>query len=185
MKTSEQVISRYRDHVAAEMKWLAKKPKTVFIGEGLINAGRVYGTMDGVPLRKCIEMPIAENLIMGSAIGLALAGYRPVVVFQRMDFMLIATDQIINHLVAMPKMSGGTVIPNVIIRAIIGSRNKKFDVGIQHNQNYSRLFRSYMSVYDFGSVAYKGAEYREMYNLGGARMIVEDRDKYDDPINVA
>lgn len=182
MKKLEHGISKYRDHIASEMKWLARKSKTVFIGEGLINAGRIYGTMDGVPLRKCIEMPIAENLIMGAAIGLAIAGYRPVVVFQRMDFMLIAADQIINHLVAIPKMSGGTVKLNVIIRAIVGSQSETFDVGLQHQQDHTELFRKYMCVMNFGDVVWKGTEYREAYSLKGARMIVEDRDKYEDPI---
>ena len=61
-------------------------------------------------------MPVAENLTMGVAIGLALRKARPVVIFQRMDFMLIASDAIINHLALMPKMSGGQFNLPVIIR---------------------------------------------------------------------
>ena len=88
----------YQEAITDEMAYLGKKRDVMFLGQGLVNAGRIYHTLDGVAKRNCVEMPIAENLIMGCGIGLAMHGLRPVVVFQRMDFMLIAADQIINHL---------------------------------------------------------------------------------------
>ena len=114
----------YKEHIIDSMEWLSEQKDTVFIGEGLINAGGIYGTMDKVPIKRCIEMPIAENLIVGAAMGLTLLGYRPIVVFQRMDFMLVAADAIINHLCKIPAMSGDRVKLPVIIRAIIGNQDK-------------------------------------------------------------
>ncbi len=139
----------YKDQITNSMQWLAEQKDTVFIGEGLINAGRIYGTMTKVPTKKCIEMPIAENLIVGAAIGLAIEGYRPIVVFQRMDFMLVAADAIINHLALIPKMSGDRIKLPVILRAIIGNQDLGFDVGLQHKADYTNIFEPYIHTVPF------------------------------------
>src|SRR3990167_2617600 len=118
----------YIDSIKQDMKWLAQQKDVVFIGQGLIKGDRIYHTLDEVPTDKCIEMPIAENLIMGVANGLAIKGYRPVVIFQRMDFMLIAADQIINHTALMEEMSNGQFKCPVIIRTCIGSQKDTFCV---------------------------------------------------------
>ena len=133
-----------KDQITKAMTWLAEQEDTVFLGEGLINAGRIYGTLNGVSMNKCIEFPIAENLIMGAAIGLAIRGFRPIVIFQRMDFMLCAADAIINHLCKIPEMSGHKIKLPVIIRAIIGNQDKSFDVGIQHKADYTHIFEPYL-----------------------------------------
>ena len=159
------------------MTFLNKDPKVVFIGEGLTNAGRIYGTMDTIPMDKCIEMPICENLIMGTAIGLALDGWKPVVIFQRMDFMLIAADQIINHLATMKQMSGGEVNPVVIIRAIIGSQSKKFWVGEQHNHDFYNMFHPYINTMEY----IKG-RYESVADYDFPVLIVEEKDKYEEEI---
>lgn len=168
----------YKKGITEAMTYLATEEKVVFLGEGIVNAGRIYGTLDNVSTDKCVEMPIAENLIVGCAIGLALDDYHPVVVFQRMDFMLCATDALINHLALIPKMSGGQVNLPVIIRAIIGSQKESFDVGPQHNKNLVHLFASFidtivikerMNVKSYYELAYKSksptllVEYKDLY----------------------
>lgn len=168
----------YQCSIKNEMEWMALHPKTVFLGEGLINAGRIYNTLDKVPTKKCIEYPICENLIVGSAIGLAIAGYRPIVIFQRMDFMLLAMDAIINHLCLIPDMSGSKVRLPVIIRAIIGSRNPKFDVGPQHNKDLRYMFRKWMHTIDYHPGVYKRWHHHNKEPV----LIVEDRDKYESKI---
>lgn len=170
----------YRDKVKESMTWLGKQKKTVFLGEGVVNAGRIYGTLDGVPKRKCLEMPICENLIVGMAIGLAVEGWKPIVVFQRMDFMLIAADAIINHLALMPQFSGGCLQLPVIIRAIIGSRDKKFWVGEQHNHDFTHVFKPYLETYRVGiGVPTIKDYYADAYNRNQPVLIVEERDLYD------
>ena len=164
----------YKDAIKREMEWLAGKSNTVFIGEGLINAGRIYNTLDNVPNKRCIEMPIAENLIAGAAIGLALEGCRPIVVFQRMDFMLIAADAIINHIALIPQMSGGKIKLPIIIRAIVGSRKKDFDVGLQHKHNFTHVFEEYLLTKE-----YVDGIYREAYKDDEPILIVEEKDRYD------
>lgn len=171
---------KYKDKLKESMTWLSKKDEVVFIGEGLINAGRIYGTLDDVPSGKCIEMPICENLIVGCAIGLAIRGYHPVVVFQRMDFMLLASDQIINHMALMQRMSGGLVTLPIIIRAIIGSRDPKFDVGPQHNHDLTHIFEPYLATYRIDEDHCNPDIYKTVNEaMTKPALIVEDRDLYE------
>ncbi len=162
------------------MGLLAEKDDTVFIGEGLINAGRIYGTMDCVPIKKCIEMPIAENLIVGAAMGLAIQGYKPIVVFQRMDFMLVAADAIINHLCKIPEMSGDRVKLPVIIRAIIGNQSKEFDVGLQHKADYTHIFEPHMFTIPLVVPDHIPMLYKDAYKMTEPVLLIERYNKYED-----
>ena len=134
-----------KESITIEMSKLARKKKTIFLGENIINSGRIYGTMDRVPLDKCVEMPVAENLIAGTAIGLAIAGYHPICIFQRMDFMFIAADAIINHACMYPKMCP-SIKMKIIFRTIVADLNNKFFVGYQHSKNLTHVFDPYMEV---------------------------------------
>lgn len=169
----------YKEGIIEAMANIAKEENTVFLGEGIINAGRIYGTMDKVDLIKCIEFPIAENLIMGSAIGLSLIGYKPIVVFQRMDFMTCAMDAIVNHLALIPKMSGGRVKLPVIIRAIIGSRCDRFDVGCQHNKDLTTMFKPWIHTIELKERMDIPHYYKLAYESTSPVLLVEDRDLYD------
>jgi pyruvate/2-oxoglutarate/acetoin dehydrogenase E1 component len=168
------VINTCLSNITADMTWLAQQDKVVFLGEGLLKGDRIYNTMQGVGLSKCLEMPIAENLIMGCAIGLALEGWKPVVIFQRMDFMLIAADQIINHLALIPEMSNGQFKPFVMIRAGVGSQCAKFDVGAQHRHDFRGVFSPYIETHE-----YNPEIYRSMFNLERTCIIIERKDMYD------
>jgi pyruvate dehydrogenase E1 component beta subunit len=174
---------KYKDLLTSEMYWLAQQKDTVFIGQGITKGDRIYNTLKDVPINKCIEMPIAENLIMGVANGLAIKGYRPIVIFQRMDFMLIAADQIINHTALIEKMSNKQFKCPVIIRACIGSQKMEFDCGAQHTHDFTHIFSPYIKVWDFH---HKGIDvkiehtYQDAYNLKEPVMIVEERDRYEE-----
>lgn len=168
---------KYRDALREEMKWLGEQKDTVFLGQGITKGDRMYHTLDDVPLSKCIEMPIAENLIMGCANGLAMKGFKPMVIFQRMDFLLIASDQIINHTALIKEMSNGQYTCPVIIRACIGSQKDSFCVGKQHNHNFKHIFEPYIKTYD-----YSPGNYKEAFNYDIPMMIIEEKDKYDEDI---
>jgi len=168
----------YKESLCKDMKWLGERKDTVFIGQGIIKGDRMYGTLNDVPSNKCIEMPIAENLIMGVANGLALLGFRPVVIFQRMDFMLIAADQIINHTALIDEMSNGQFKCPVIIRACIGSQKESFCVGEQHRHNFKHVFSPYIKTLDYNINAYKNA-----YNNISPILIVEEKDLYETEVS--
>lgn len=135
-----------KEAIQIEMNKLSRVENVVFLGENVINSGRIYGTLNDVPLNKCIEMPVAENLIAGCAVGLSIAGYFPVCIFQRMDFMLIASDQIINHAALMPKMTG-IKLP-IIFVTFKATLKKSFYAGLQHVKDLSHVFAPYMNCYE-------------------------------------
>lgn len=77
------------------------------------------------------DTPIAEQAIIGAAIGSAIGGMRPVAEIMIMDFMMVAMDQIANHAAKLRYMSGGrTNVPLTIITVAGGGRG----LGAQHSQ---------------------------------------------------
>lgn len=176
----------YKDVVTNTMEELSKKEEVVFLGQGLVTGDRVYGTLEKVPTNKCLEMPCAENLHVGVAIGLALRGFRPIVIFQRMDFILLAADAIINHLALLPKMSGGQFKLPVILRAIVGPQDtEKFIVGPQHNKDFSELFMPYMAVHQFRRGMDISSAYDIEYKEEEPALMVEYKDCYSEEIKNA
>jgi pyruvate dehydrogenase E1 component beta subunit len=137
-------VTRYKEEIIKGNERLAKEHRAVFIGYNLAYGSGAYGTLSGVPKDQIIEMPVAEALMTGIAIGMALDGWLPVLIFERHDFMLLAADQIINHLSKIKELSEGQYNPKVVIRAIVGG-SKPFDPGIQHLQDFTYVFKSHCS----------------------------------------
>ena len=177
----------YKDQIVKAMTELGAIEEVVFIGQGISIGDRVYGTMNGVPTNKCLELPTTENLAVGVALGLALKGFRPVLVFQRMDFMLQCADALINHMALIPEMSGGQVKFPIIIRAIVGSQDrKKFDVGLQHNKDLAYIFQPWIPTTEFrrGMEIYNTymSEYKDPSEKGA--IMIEYKDMYDQEVKV-
>src|ERR1017187_3948127 len=103
----------YKNGLTAAMTAFARDPKARFIGYGVREPSRGGGTFAGVPKEQCIETPVAENLMVGLGIGMALAGLKPLVYIERADFMLNALDAIVNHLNAMEQLSRGEFNPTL------------------------------------------------------------------------
>ena len=161
------------------MEALAADPTTIFIGYNLKNGSKCYGTMVDVPEYQIIEMPVAEALMAGMATGMALSGMKPVLIFERQDFMLLSSDQIINHLDKINVLSHGQFNPKVIIRAIVGY-DKPFDPGLQHKGNFTHLFEQYCSfpVYNCTDEVTLSNAYKEALNPQSSVMIAEYRGLY-------
>lgn len=168
-----------KEAIRDEMYKLSLQKNTVFLGENIINSGRIYGTLDNVDLKKCIEMPVAENLIAGAAIGLSLGGYLPICIFQRMDFMLIAADAIINHACLLPKMAG--VRFPIIFRTIRASLNDRFYVGLQHSKDLSHVFNPYLEVIQVPEVSPAKA-YKRAWVVDHPILIVENYQSFNEPL---
>ena len=126
----------YKEELIKANSYLATNPKTRFIGYGL-QKGRAMGTLVNVPDEQIIEMPVAENLMMGVATGMALAGLAPVVFIERMDFILNAMDALVNHLDKAYEISEGEFDPKVIIRCVVGNQRKPLYTGATHVQDFS------------------------------------------------
>jgi pyruvate/2-oxoglutarate/acetoin dehydrogenase E1 component len=127
----------YKDELTKAMELLAKDERVIFIGQQIIYPGSImYSTLQGIPSSKKIELPLIEDAQMGMSIGLSLEGHIPVSIYPRMDFLIIATNQLANHLDKIEEMSCGRFKPKVIIRTAIGS-TKPLYPGIQHCSDYT------------------------------------------------
>lgn len=134
------------------MTMLAQHPKTLFIGQSVRYDGQAqFDTFSGVPMDKRIEMPVAEDFQMGFCIGLSLKGYIPVSFYPRFDFLLLAANQLVNHLDKIPLMSG--YCPKVIIRVCVG-QTKPLNAGPQHTQDHTDPFRMMLKTVRIYQVRY-------------------------------
>ncbi len=110
-------------------------PEVFCIGQGLWSPWYVGNTMTDLDQLfgrdRIIDTPVSELACTGAAIGASLFGYRPIVVHPRMDFMVLAADQIINQAAKWSHMLGGQASPAVTIRSII---NRGGEQGAQHSQ---------------------------------------------------
>lgn len=111
-----------------------------FVGYSLLH-GRAGGTINTVDDSHIIETPVAENLMVGLAQGMAMKGLKTMLYFERHDFMLCGGDALINHLSKLNRISQGIFSAPVIIRAVIDD-NPLFYSGPTHRQDFTALFRS-------------------------------------------
>ena len=98
--TSTILIMKYFDELKRAMEMLASHSDTLFIGQAVDYAGTAMSnTLKDVSSDKKLELPVCEDLQMGITNGLALAGKIPVSIFPRWNFLLLGTNQIVNHII--------------------------------------------------------------------------------------
>jgi pyruvate/2-oxoglutarate/acetoin dehydrogenase E1 component len=139
-------MGKYFDRLTDAMNMLAEDPRTLFLGQSVKWDGHsLFKTMFGVPEEKRLEMPVAEDFQMGFSTGLALQGIIPVTIYPRWDFLLLAANQLVNHLDKIPIVSRGEFKPKVIIRVSVGSTTP-LHPGIQHCQNHTEAFKKMLQT---------------------------------------
>jgi acetoin:2,6-dichlorophenolindophenol oxidoreductase subunit beta len=116
-------------------------PEVFTIGQGLWSPWYVGNSMTDLDKEfgkaRVIDTPVSELACTGVAVGAALAGKRPVVIHPRVDFALLAVDQIVNQAAKWCHMFGGQVSVPVTIRAIV---NRGGEQGAQHSQSLHSWF---------------------------------------------
>jgi len=113
---------KYFNELKRSMEFLASNPKTVFIGQAVAFPGTAMSnTLKDVSKEKLIELPVAEEMQMGMSLGMGLNGLIPVSIFPRWNFLLLATNQLVNHVDKVRVMSNEGYDPKIIIRTGIGS----------------------------------------------------------------
>ena len=138
----------YKEELIRSMNFLSKNERVLFLGQAISYSGSsLYGTLEQISLSKKIELPIVEDTQLGMSIGLSLMGYIPVSIFPRFDFLLCATNQLVNHLDKIEEMSNSEFIPKVIIRTAIGSK-EPFYPGLQHCSDYTEMFKTTLKNID-------------------------------------
>lgn len=115
--------------------------KVLCFGLGVDDPKRIFGTTSGLQEsfgpERVFDMPTSENGMTGIAIGAALRGYRPVMVHQRLDFFLLAMDQLVNGAAKWRYMFGGQFKVPITIRLVIG---RGWGQGPTHSQSLHAWF---------------------------------------------
>ncbi len=121
------------------MDMLAGDPRVIFMGQAVEYAGTAMSnTLKDVSKEQLLEMPVFEDTQMGMTLGLALAGYIPVSIYPRWNFLICATNQLVNHVDKITMMSDYK--PRIIIRTSIGSE-RPLHPQHQHVGDYTDAFR--------------------------------------------
>ena len=121
------------------MGLLAQKG-ALFIGQSVrYPSNAMFKTLHRVPMAQRIEVPVFEDVQMGISTGYAMAGYLMVSCFPRMDFLLLAANQLVNHLDKLPFTAWGNRA-KVIVRTSVGAK-WPLHSGHQHTQDHTAAFR--------------------------------------------
>ena len=120
---------------------LAADKQVICYGLGTDDPKRVFGTTANLVERfgrnRVFDMPTSENAMTGVAIGAGLNGIRSVMCHQRVDFFLLAMDQLVNNAAKWHYMFGGQKSVPITIRLIIG---RGWGQGPTHSQNLQAWF---------------------------------------------
>ena len=175
-------MSEYKEALIAAMTQFNADPLARIVGYGLRDGKGGNGTLKMFPNEKTVEVTVAENLMMGIGMGLAMVGLRPLVFLERMDFIGNCFDALVNHVDKAKQISRGEWNPCVIVRVVVGNKTKPLFTGPTHTQDMSEAFRKIlrMPVYRVttpGEVeaAYHVAMHDQREGIGSS-MIVESKD---------
>jgi pyruvate/2-oxoglutarate/acetoin dehydrogenase E1 component len=139
---------KYFDELKRSMDWLNEQPNTLFLGQAVEYAGTgMTNTLKDVDRNKMLEMPVNEDMQMGLSLGMALNGTVPISLYPRWNFLLLAANQVVNHLDKIKAMSDGGYTPKVIIRTSIGSQ-RPLHPQYQHVADFTAGFRALCDTVD-------------------------------------
>jgi pyruvate/2-oxoglutarate/acetoin dehydrogenase E1 component len=132
---------KYAEELARAMEYLARDPRTIFLGQAVACPGTAMtNSLKNISREKLLELPVTEEMQMGMSTGLALGGHVPICIYPRWNFLLLAVNQVVNHLDKLPIVSNGGYSPKVIIRTGIGSE-RPLHPQHQHIGDFTDAFR--------------------------------------------
>jgi pyruvate dehydrogenase E1 component alpha subunit len=151
------------------------KLNSVFIGYNVKN-GNAMGTLAGVDDSQKIETPVAENLMTGLGVGMSFEGFRPVIYYERHDFMLVAADAIVNHINHIERISHGEYKVPVILRSVVADSGP-FYSGPTHSQDFTAGFSNMVTFPVYVPTTGKQAltVYRNAINSSRPCLVVEKK----------
>ncbi len=132
----------YADALYEATRQEMERDASVFVmGQGVDDARGMFGTTldlhEKFGPERSFDVPLAEEGMTGVGIGAAMAGMRPIQVHQRMDFMLLCMNQLVNMAAKMSYMFAGAHRVPIVIRGIIG---RSWGQGAQHSQAFHSYF---------------------------------------------
>ena len=173
----EETSYNYKNAVAKAMSHIADK-NGLFLGYN-VRHGDAFGALTNIDDSLKIETPVAENLMVGLAIGLSFEGYRPVVYFERQDFMMVAADAIVNHLNHIERISHGEYKCPVILRSIVADSGP-FYSGPTHSQDFTEGLKKLVSfpVYEPDTASAVYNTYKQAVYSQRPSLVVERKSCY-------
>jgi pyruvate/2-oxoglutarate/acetoin dehydrogenase E1 component len=97
-------------------------------------------TFSDIHRSKLIELPVEEEFQLGLAIGMSLNNLVPICVYPRWNFLLLAVNQLVNHLDKVQELNGSNSKSKVIIRTAVGSESPMYP-GPQHIGDFTEAFK--------------------------------------------
>jgi pyruvate/2-oxoglutarate/acetoin dehydrogenase E1 component len=173
------------DELTRSMEYLGKFDNTIFIGQSVEVAGTAMrNTLLNIDDGKLVEMPVDEDFQMGLATGMALTGLIPISIFPRWNFLLLATNQIVNHLDKLKEITQNKNPGKVIIRTGIGSVIP-LHPGPQHTGDFTEAFKLMcpnLNIVRLDKTSMIFDEYQKAYERsdGISSLLIEWSDKYND-----
>lgn len=120
---------------------MERDPSVFVYGIGVPDHKRIFGTTEGLVEtfgpERCFDTPLAEDSMTGFGLGAALRGMRPVHVHIRVDFLLLAMNQLVNMVSSITYGSGGRIKVPLVIRAVVG---RGWGQGFQHSKSLHSFF---------------------------------------------
>lgn len=173
------------DELTRAMELMGSHSNTIFMGQSVEVAGTAMrNTLLNVDESKLLELPVEEDFQLGLSIGMALSGMVPISIFPRWNFLLLATNQIVNHLDKLKDLTQSESPGKVIIRTGIGSKTP-LHPGPQHTGDFTEAFKLMcpnINVVRLDSADSIFDEYKKAYDRtdGVSSLLIEWSDKYND-----
>jgi len=150
-------LTTYRDAIKEGMvEEMLRDDRVVFYGEDVADYGNAFklskGMLECFGRDRVFNSPISEACIVGTGVGMAMSGYRPIVELMYMDFALMASDQISNQAAKWHYMTGASTKVPMVIRCSVGGGK---GYGGQHSQSLESIFAHIPGTY----VAYPSNPY--------------------------
>ena len=119
---------------------MEKDDRVVVYGIGVPDHKRIFGSTVGLEKfgsSRFFDTPLSEDALMGMGIGMAMNGLRPIYIHIRIDFLLLAINQLVNIASTVSSYSGGKLSVPLVIRAAIG---RGWGQGCQHSKTVQSIF---------------------------------------------
>lgn len=132
----------YCEALTEAMSQEMERDSNVFVyGIGVPDHKRIFGSTNSLVekfgIERCFDTPLSEDALTGFGLGAAVNGLRPINVHIRVDFLLLAMNQLANMVSSFRYASGGKLKVPLVIRAIVG---RGWGQGFQHSKSMQSVF---------------------------------------------
>lgn len=174
---------KYFKELKRSMEYISRQRNTIFIGQAVQYPGTaMFNTLKDIRKSKKIELPVAEEMQMGMTIGMLMSNYIPVSIFPRWNFLLLALNQLVNHLDKLPEMTNNFYTSKAIIRTGVGSQ-RPLHPQCQHISDFTKsvnLMTDTITVVKLKEPFQIFREYKKALKRKHSTILVEYGDYYNE-----